>query len=42
VYRVIRSVLIDSNETEDVLQEAWVRAYEHLDQFKRRASFQPG
>jgi RNA polymerase sigma-70 factor (ECF subfamily) len=39
VYRVIRSVLIDHNEAEDVLQEAWVRAYEHLDQFAGRASF---
>lgn len=39
VYRVIRSVLIDNSEAEDVLQEAWVRAYEHLDQFKGRASF---
>jgi RNA polymerase sigma-70 factor (ECF subfamily) len=39
VYRVIRSVLIDHNEAEDVLQEAWVRAYEHLDQFRGRASF---
>jgi RNA polymerase sigma-70 factor (ECF subfamily) len=39
VYRVIRSVLIDNNEAEDVLQEAWVRAYEHLEQFEGRASF---
>jgi RNA polymerase sigma-70 factor, ECF subfamily len=39
VYRVIRSVLTDNNEAEDVLQEAWVRAYEHLDQFEKRASF---
>jgi RNA polymerase sigma-70 factor (ECF subfamily) len=39
VYRVIRSVLTDDTEAEDVLQEAWVRAYEHLDQFKGMASF---
>ena len=39
VYRVIRSVLMDNNEAEDVLQEAWVRAYEHLGQFAGRASF---
>jgi RNA polymerase sigma-70 factor (ECF subfamily) len=39
LYRVIRSVVIDDLEAEDVLQEAWVRAYEHLDQFEGRASF---
>jgi len=39
VYRVIRSVLPDDAEAEDVLQEAWVRAYEHLDQFKGMSSF---
>ena len=39
VYRVIRSVLADDTEAEDVLQEAWVRAYEHLDQFKGMSSF---
>src|SRR6478609_8653964 len=39
VYRVVRSVLVNSQEAEDVLQEAWVRAYQHLNQFKGRASF---
>ena len=39
VYRVIRSVLTDDAEAEDVLQDAWVRAYEHLGQFAGRASF---
>jgi RNA polymerase sigma-70 factor (ECF subfamily) len=29
----------DDIEAEDVLQEAWVRAYEHLDQYEGRASF---
>ena len=38
VYRVVRSVLTNDLEAEDVLQEAWVRAYEHLDQFDGRAS----
>src|SRR3954449_10318358 len=33
VFRVIRSVVTNDLEAEDVLQEAWVRAYEHLDQF---------
>jgi RNA polymerase sigma-70 factor (ECF subfamily) len=39
VYRVVRSVLVNSEDAEDVLQEAWVRAYEHLDQFRGLASF---
>ena len=39
LYRVIRSVIVNDIEAEDVLQEAWVRAYEHLDQFEGRASF---
>jgi RNA polymerase sigma-70 factor (ECF subfamily) len=39
VYRVVRAVLTNDEEAEDVLQEAWVRAYEHLDQFQGRASF---
>jgi RNA polymerase sigma-70 factor, ECF subfamily len=39
VFRVIRSVLRNDAEAEDVVQEAWVRAYEHLDQFEGRASF---
>src|SRR5581483_7737056 len=39
LFRVIRSVVTDDGEAEDVLQEAWVRAYEHLDQFEGRASF---
>jgi RNA polymerase sigma-70 factor, ECF subfamily len=36
---VIRSVITNDMEAEDILQEAWVRAYEHLDQFGGRASF---
>ena len=39
LFRVIRSVVMNDDEAEDVLQEAWVRAYEHLDQFAGRASF---
>ena len=33
------SVVTNDDEAEDVLQEAWVLAYEHLDQFAGRASF---
>src|SRR4051794_13578987 len=39
LFRVIRSVVTDDGEAEDVLQEAWVRVYEHLDQFAGRAKF---
>ena len=39
LFRVVRSVVTDDAEAEDILQEAWVRAYEHLDQFEGRASF---
>jgi RNA polymerase sigma-70 factor, ECF subfamily len=39
LFRVIRSVVTDDLEAEDVLQEAWVRAYEHLDQFAGRSGF---
>lgn len=39
LYRVVRSILRDDHETEDVMQDAYVRAYEHLRQFERRALF---
>src|SRR6266545_3727809 len=39
LFRVIRSVVTNDSEAVDVLQEAWVRAYEHLDQFEGRAGF---
>jgi len=39
VYRAIRSILRDDVETEDVMQEAYVRAYQHLAQFEGRAKF---
>jgi RNA polymerase sigma-70 factor (ECF subfamily) len=39
LFRVIRSVVTNDSEAEDVLQEAWVRAYEHLNQFEGRAGF---
>jgi len=39
LFRVIRSVITNDAEAEDILQEAWVRGYEHLDQFEGRASF---
>ena len=39
LYRVVRSVVRDDAEAEDVLQDTWVRAYEHLNQFEERAAF---
>jgi RNA polymerase sigma-70 factor (ECF subfamily) len=39
LYRVSRSILGDDAEAEDVTQDAYVRAYLHLDQFDHRARF---
>lgn len=39
LYRVVRSIVRDESETEDVMQDAYVRAYEHLAQFAGRAQF---
>lgn len=39
LYRVVRAILRDDDETEDVMQDALVRAYQHLNQFAGRASF---
>ena len=39
LYRVARAILRNDGEAEDVIQEAYVRAYEHLGQFAGRAAF---
>ncbi|HKU23111.1 MAG TPA: RNA polymerase sigma factor [Terriglobales bacterium] len=39
LYRVARSILRNDAEAEDVMQDAYVRAYQHLDQFAGRAKF---
>jgi len=39
LYRIARAILRDDGEAEDVMQEAYVRAYQHLDQFAGRAPF---
>ncbi len=39
LYRVCRSILRDDAEAEDVMQDAYVRAYTHLAQFEQRAKF---
>lgn len=39
LYRVTRAILRNDAEAEDVAQEAYVRAYQHLNQFAGRSSF---
>jgi RNA polymerase sigma-70 factor (ECF subfamily) len=39
LYRVARAILRNDSEAEDVMQDAYVRVYEHLDQFAGRAKF---
>jgi RNA polymerase sigma-70 factor (ECF subfamily) len=39
LYRIIRSILGSDSDVEDVLQEAYLKAYGHLGQFEGRSSF---
>jgi RNA polymerase sigma-70 factor, ECF subfamily len=39
LYRAVRAVLREDSEAEDAMQEAYVRAYQNLRKFERRASF---
>lgn len=39
IYRVARAILRDEDEAEDVMQDSYVRAYQHLDQFSGEAPF---
>jgi RNA polymerase sigma-70 factor (ECF subfamily) len=39
LYRVARAILHDNTEAEDVMQDAYVRAYQHLADFEGRARF---
>jgi RNA polymerase sigma-70 factor (ECF subfamily) len=39
LYRAARAILRDDGEAEDVMQEAYVRAFAHLRQFAGRAAF---
>jgi RNA polymerase sigma-70 factor (ECF subfamily) len=39
IYRVVRAILRDDAETEDVMQQAYLNAYRHLGQFAERAKF---
>jgi RNA polymerase sigma-70 factor, ECF subfamily len=42
LYRVARAILRNDGEAEDVMQDAYVRAYEHLDSLPGGQSFPPG
>src|SRR5947209_13994893 len=39
LFRMSRSILRDDLDAEDVMQEAYVNAFAHLDQFEGRAKF---
>src|SRR5260221_11955693 len=39
LYRMSRMILRNDGEAEDVMQDAYVRAYEHLNQFAGKAAF---
>lgn len=39
LYRTARAILHDDADAEDVMQDAYVRAYTHLDQFAGRSAF---
>jgi RNA polymerase sigma-70 factor (ECF subfamily) len=39
LFRVIRSIVPNELEAEDIIQDAYVRAYQHLNQFEGRAQF---
>src|SRR3954454_21493888 len=39
LYRVARAILHNDVEAEDVMQDAYVRAYQHLDQYSGRSPF---
>ncbi len=39
IYRAARAILRDDGEAEDVMQDAYVRAYAHLHEFEGRARF---
>ena len=39
LYRAVRAILRDNDEVEDVMQDAYVRAYHHLADFAGRAQF---
>src|SRR5215475_11095011 len=39
IYRAARAILKNETEVEDVMQQAYINAYLHLDQFEERSRF---
>ena len=39
IYRIVRGILNDDAEAEDVMQDAYVRSYQHLASFEGRSTF---
>jgi RNA polymerase sigma factor (sigma-70 family) len=39
LFRIARAYLQDEDEIEDIIQEAYIRAYEHLPRFEKRSAF---
>jgi RNA polymerase sigma-70 factor (ECF subfamily) len=39
LYRAVRSILRDDDEAQDAMQEAYVRAYTHLDGYREQGNF---
>ena len=39
IYRAARAILRDEGEVEDVMQQAYINAFTHLDQFEERSRF---
>jgi RNA polymerase sigma-70 factor (ECF subfamily) len=39
IYRIVRGILNNDGEAEDVMQDAYVRSYQHLGDFEGRSSF---
>lgn len=39
LYRVVRSYLNDENESEDMMQEIWIKAWQNLARYRGEASF---
>ncbi|MGB2867856.1 MAG: RNA polymerase sigma factor [Bacteroidota bacterium] len=39
LFRIVRSYIVDKDEIEDVIQDAYVKAYEAMPRFEKRSSF---
>lgn len=39
LYRIVRGIVRNDTQSEDIMQDAYVRAYEHLSQYRGQAAF---